>query len=110
MAVVLETSDPRYEPEIVGIAQYFRDPDTDFADVGFIVKDTWQGKGLGRILVEEMIRLARENGIKGLTADVLASNQAMLHLFEQTGLDVRTDTESGVVLVEIHFEESPVTA
>ncbi len=109
MAVVLETSDPRYEPEIVGIAQYFRDPETDFADVGFIVKDTWQGKGLGRILVEEMIRLARENGIKGLTADVLANNQAMLHLFEQTGLDVRTETESGVVLVEIHFEESPVT-
>jgi len=110
MAIVLETSDPRYEPEIVGIAQYFRDPHTDFADVGFIVKDVWQGKGLGRILVEEMIRLARENGIKGLTADVLASNQAMLHLFEQTGLDVRTDTESGVVLVEIHFGESPVTA
>jgi acyl-CoA hydrolase/RimJ/RimL family protein N-acetyltransferase len=109
MAIVLETSDPRYEPEIVGIAQYFRDPDTDFADVGFIVKDTWQGKGLGRILVEEMIRLARVNGIKGLTADVLANNQAMLHLFEQTGLDVRTDTESGVVLVEIHFEESAVT-
>jgi acyl-CoA hydrolase/RimJ/RimL family protein N-acetyltransferase len=109
MAIVLETSDPRYEPEIVGIAQYFRDPDTDFADVGFIVKDTWQGKGLGRILVEEMIRLARVNGIKGLTADVLANNQAMLHLFEQTGLDVRTETESGVVLVEIHFEESAVT-
>ncbi len=109
MAIVLETSDPRYEPEIVGIAQYFRDPETDFADVGFIVKDTWQGKGLGSILVEEMIRLARQNGIKGLTADVFAGNQSMLHLFQKTGLDVRTDTESGVVLVEIHFEESGVT-
>jgi len=109
MAIVLETSDPRYEPEIVGIAQYFRDPETDFADVGFIVKDTWQGKGLGSILVEEMIRLARQNGIKGLTADVFAGNQSMLHLFQKTGLDVRTDTESGVVLVEIHFEGSGVT-
>jgi len=106
MAVVLETCDPRTEPEIVGIAQYFRDPHSNFADVGFIVRDSWQGKGLGRVLVEEMIRLAKLNGIKGLTADVLGSNQAMLHLFRASGHDVRTETESGVVLVEVHFDSA----
>lgn len=103
VAMVLETCDPRTEPEIVGIAQYFRDPVSNFADVGFIVRDTWQHKGLGRILVDEMIRLARERGIKGLTAEVLSMNHAMLRLFQSTGLDVRTEMESGVCLVEIHF-------
>ena len=110
MAVVLETSDPRFEPEIVGIAQYFRHPDTDYADVGFIVKDTWQGKGLGRILVDEMVRLAQLNGLKGLTADVLSTNAAMLHLFRETGHDVRVENEGGVALVEIHFREAAVPA
>ncbi len=110
MAVVLETSDPRFEPEIVGIAQYFRHPGTDYADVGFIVKDGWQGKGLGRILVQEMVRLAQLNGLKGLTADVLSTNQSMLHLFRETGHDVRVENEGGVALVEIHFTESGVTA
>jgi len=105
MAMVLETCDPVHEPEIVGIAQYFRDPETDFADVGFIVRDTWQGKGLGRILVEEMVRLAQANGMKGLTADVLASNNAMLHLFRELGHDVHTEMESGVCLVTIKFKE-----
>ena len=62
MAVVLETCDPRSSRRSSGIAQYFRHPDTDFADVGFIVRDSWQGKGLGRILVEEMVRLARSTG------------------------------------------------
>jgi acyl-CoA hydrolase/RimJ/RimL family protein N-acetyltransferase len=109
MAVVLETSDPRFEPEIVGIAQYFRHPDTDYADVGFIVKDAWQGKGLGRILVQEMVRLAQLNGLKGLTADVLSTNQSMLHLFRETGHDVRVENEGGVALVEIHFRETAVT-
>ncbi len=104
MAMVLETCDPQTEPEIVGIAQYFRDPISDFADVGFIVRDTWQGKGLGRILVEEMVRLTRSRGLRGLTADVLATNQAMLHLFRDTGLDMRTEMESGVCLVELHFD------
>jgi acyl-CoA hydrolase/GNAT superfamily N-acetyltransferase len=103
VALVLETCDPRTEPEIVGIAQYFRDPVSNFADVGFIVRDSWQHKGLGRILVDEMIRLARERGIKGLTAEVLSMNHAMLRLFQSTGLDVRTEMESGVCLVEIHF-------
>jgi acyl-CoA hydrolase/RimJ/RimL family protein N-acetyltransferase len=106
MAVVLETCDPLTEPEIVGIAQYFRDPHSNYADVGFIVRDAWQGKGLGRVLVEEMVSLARKNGIKGLTADVLATNQAMIHLFEQTGHEVQKEMEEGIYLVEVHFEDT----
>ncbi len=107
MAVVLETCDPQTEPEIVGIAQYFRDPISNYADVGFIVRDTWQKKGLGRILVESMVELARARGIKGLTADVLATNQAMLHLFRDTGLTMHSEMEGGVYLVELHFDEVP---
>jgi acyl-CoA hydrolase/GNAT superfamily N-acetyltransferase len=101
MAVVLATSDPRTEPRIVAIAQYFRQPGADSAEVGFIVEDAWQGKGLGRILVDEMIRLARQNGIRTLTANVLASNQSMLHLFRQAGVEMSTAMEGNVVRVEM---------
>lgn len=110
MAMVLETLDPLKEPEIVGIAQYFRDPETNFADVGFIVADAWQKKGLGRILVDEMIRLARERGISGMIADVLATNEAMLHLFRDSGLSVDVETEGGISLVEIRFDPEPEEA
>ena len=96
MAIVLETCDPRFEPEIVAVAQYFREPDTNLADVGFIVRDTWQGQGLGTILLEEMIRLARQRGVKGFTADVLATNQTMMHLFQRSGLKLKTQTRAGV--------------
>ena len=37
---------------------------------------------------------------------MLATNQAMLHLFRETGHDVRVETEGGVALVEIHFKEA----
>lgn len=103
MAVVLATSDPRTEPEIVAVAQYFRQPGADAAEVGFIVRDAWQGKGLGRVLVDEMIRLARQNGIRTLTADVLASNQAMLHLFREAAAEMRTAAEGNVVRVEMEL-------
>jgi acyl-CoA hydrolase/RimJ/RimL family protein N-acetyltransferase len=105
MAVVIETCDPRFEPEIVAVAQYFHEPKTNLADVGFIVRDLWQGQGLGRILVDEMVRLARLKGIQGFTADVLATNQSMLHLFHHSGLQVRSRTSGGVCRLTIPFDE-----
>jgi acyl-CoA hydrolase/GNAT superfamily N-acetyltransferase len=103
MAVVLETSDPKSEPEIVAVAQYFRRAPADSAEVGFIVKDSWQGQGLGRVLVDEMIRLARQAGLRALTADVLASNEAMLHLFRASGVSMSTASEGTVVRVEMEL-------
>jgi len=86
MAVVVETCEPGREPEIVAVAQYFVDVASQFADVAFLVRDEWQGKGIGRQLVSEMCTRARERGVKGFVADVSATNRAMLHLFQGTGL------------------------
>ena len=108
MAVILETCDPTREPEILAIGQYFRDPGADLADVGFIVRDDWHGRGLGRLLVKEVIRLARARGIHGLAADVLSTNKAMLHLLTDSGEQVGTRVEGGVTRIEIVFE--PVAA
>ena len=111
MAIVLETCDPRREPEIVGIAQYFLDRATGYADVGFIVADGWQGKGLGRVLVDEIVRLARGSGAAGLTADVLTTNGAMLSLLRRAGHQVQEDSRDGVSRLRIPFgpaEAAPV--
>jgi len=105
LAVVLETQDPHIEPEIVAVAQYFLDPATRFADVGFLVRDAWQGRGLGGILVDRMIRLARERLVRGFTADVLATNQAMLRLFQRSGLEVKSRLDGPVVRLVMPFGE-----
>jgi RimJ/RimL family protein N-acetyltransferase len=104
MAIVLETCDPQREPEIVAVAQYFREPATGYADVGFLVRDGWQGKGLGRIQLDEIVRLARARGVAGLTADVLATNGAMLALFRRTGLSVQSETQDGVCRLTMPFD------
>ncbi len=43
------------------------------------------------------MRLAKERGILGFTADVLASNKGMMRVFEKSGLSVeaRLDSVSG---------------
>jgi len=105
LGIALETCNTELEPEIVGVAHYFLDPATQLADVAFLVRDPWQGKGLGTILVEEMMSLARAREIDGFTADVLASNRAMLHLFHKAGLVVESVIEGEVCRLKMHWPE-----
>ena len=104
-ALVVETCTPGREPEIVAVAQYFLHPATGFADVAFLVRDALQGQGLGTTLVAALIDRARECGVKGFTADVLASNRHMLHLFQRSGLKIESEAEGEVFRLTMPFDE-----
>ena len=53
------------------------------ADVAFVVDENYQGLGIASFLFEMLIRVAREQGIRRFTADVIADNKAMLKVFEK---------------------------
>jgi RimJ/RimL family protein N-acetyltransferase len=55
------------------------------AEMAFIVVDTWQGRGIGSILMRHLIGIATNNGLKELTAEVLPDNTAMRKVFENFG-------------------------
>ncbi|WP_225640859.1 GNAT family N-acetyltransferase [Streptomyces werraensis] len=44
-------------------------------DIGVLVADPWQGMGIGKRLVAEGAKVARERSVALLTADVLHSNE-----------------------------------
>jgi GNAT superfamily N-acetyltransferase len=56
------------------------------AELAFVVEDAYQGKGLGRKLIEATIERAREEGFTRLVTDVLRSNHRMRHLARDYGL------------------------
>jgi len=47
--------------------------------------------------------VAREEGIRGFTADVLASNKAMLKVYEKSPFPVQTVLTSGIYELTIPF-------
>jgi GNAT superfamily N-acetyltransferase len=79
--------------EGLGVARYIRDPRRpDTAEAAVSVIDTWQGRGLGGMLLERLRARACEHGITRFTAELRADNRAMLRLFEHLGrTDVRRD-------------------
>lgn len=103
MAIVLETQEDGLEPEMIGIGRYHLDRATNFAEVAFLVRDAWQGKGLGTLLLRQLIRIARDKGIAGFTASVLATNRGMLHVFHRAGLEMTTRLEEGVYELTMTF-------
>ncbi len=71
-------------PVLIAVGRYHRNgPDSDSADCAFLVRDDWQGEGVGHYLVERLMKLAAVHGVNRFTADVLIENTAMLHLFHE---------------------------
>jgi RimJ/RimL family protein N-acetyltransferase len=88
---------------LVGLAQYGIHEESHTAEVAFVVRDDYQGQGIGTELLRYMTFLARKQGLLGFTAEVLVENKPMLHLFEKMGFDIDRRTESNVYELRMVF-------
>jgi acyl-CoA hydrolase/RimJ/RimL family protein N-acetyltransferase len=100
---ILALTGPRGQEEALGMAHYSRDPAAGMADVAFLVGDTYQNRGLGSRMLEQLTRIARVNGIPGFTADVLVDNSPMLKVLHKLGPQMKTTMSEGVYHLEIPF-------
>ena len=94
--------------EIVGVGRYGIEEGTHTANVAFAVRDDYQNKGVGRELLSNLTYLAKRRGFLGFTAEVLADNKPMLHLFrefEKKGFDIEKRIEAGVFYFRIGFRD-----
>ncbi|MFH0785601.1 MAG: GNAT family N-acetyltransferase [Pseudomonadota bacterium] len=66
------------EDVVIGDMQLHRFVDLENAEFSLTVADTWQGLGIGRILMDYCIAVARDVGIKTLWMDVIKDNWRMI--------------------------------
>jgi len=100
MSIIACSGDPEAET-IVGGASYTLGPAGKTADAAFVVEDRQQGRGIGRLLLEHLMDIARRKGVPEFTADVLTTNAAMKHLFESVGGEQVGDVEEGIASYRI---------
>ena len=90
---------------IIAEGRYSRKPHNSLADTAFVVDEEFTGKGIASLLLEMLIRYAREQGITGFSADVLCDNKSMLKVYEKLPFAVQSRLEYGVYHLTINFSE-----
>ncbi len=93
--------------DIVAIAQYDREPESEEAEVGFVVDDSYHGRGLSSLLLERLAAEARHYGIKRFVAQTLWENQAMRDVLRDAGFAPQSSHDADVVTVVLDISPSP---
>ncbi|MFA5179985.1 MAG: GNAT family N-acetyltransferase [Syntrophales bacterium] len=104
MAIVAMVGDEDNQ-EIAGVGRYFIDESKHSAEVAFAVRDEHHKKGIGTELLAYLTYLAKRQGLLGFTADVLADNKPMLHVFENGGFDIVKHNIAGIYEMTMSFKE-----
>ena len=80
--------------EIVAIGSY-ADDGGNRAEVAFVVREDYQGKGISSQMLVQLETIARENGFKGFTATVLKENKPMIRVFEKRYPNLKQNNMGG---------------
>jgi GNAT superfamily N-acetyltransferase len=96
--------------DLVAVARYEGRPGDRSAELAVVVDDALQHQGVGRLMLERLVDVAREAGIESLVADVLAGNAAMLALLRTLGLPRRTETDGDTVTVLVDLSPAELPA
>ncbi|MDY6958907.1 MAG: GNAT family N-acetyltransferase, partial [Halobacteriota archaeon] len=89
--------------DIIAVGSYNVDEKTNMAEVAFVIHDDWQNKGIGTFILDYLIKIAKENGIAGFTANVLGTNRRMLHVFHNTGYNIDSKFDYGNYEISFRF-------
>ncbi len=91
------------ENRIIAEARYVKNTDNMLADIAFIVDEAYSGKGIATFMFLKLIEIARNRGIRGFTADVLATNTPSMKVFEKSPYPLKATMRAGVYEIEIPF-------
>jgi len=101
---IVGTVPESFGEDIIAVGSYYLDPKTNMAEVAFVVRDDWQNRGIGTFLLRYLIRIARRNGIRGFTAEVLKENKAMQAVFNKSNCKLTTRFTGNVISYQMAFE------
>jgi acetyltransferase len=101
MVFIASARDSRGYGETLGVVHAVADSDNAQAELAIVVRPDLKGRGLGRILIEKMIRYCRQKGTGELVGEILAENRAMRHLAERLGFRISRVTEDETVHIRL---------
>lgn len=90
--------------EVVGIGEYRITEKSVMADIALTVRDDYQNMGIGRELFNYLTEIAKNAGILGFTAEVLADNTSVSRMSERMGIKFEKEISHGITKLSMLFE------
>ena len=103
--VILATIEHEGAEIVIGVGQYVMLEGTLTAQVALVIRDDYQGQGLGSELLSYLANIAQKQGLSGFTAEILPDNKHVMHLLEKTGHINSKKFSAGVYMIELSFQE-----
>ena len=82
---------------LIGVARFVLATDGASCEFALVIADVWQGRGIGRRLMEKLISVARVRGLSRMYGEVLATNRGMLALSRKLGFTLGRSPDDATV-------------
>ena len=82
---------------LIGVARYVLETEGRACEFALVIADAWQGRGIGRRMMEKLIAIARVRGLESIYGDVLSTNRPMLDFCRKLGFKLGRNPEDPTV-------------
>lgn len=94
-------SGPKAAPQIIGIGRLSKEHLLNEGEFALVVSDAWQGRGLGRQLLELLVQVARDENLTRLFGHILVGNREMQRLCRALGFVLHHPTGDSECVAEL---------
>jgi GNAT superfamily N-acetyltransferase len=117
LAFVAELATPGADTSyVLGVTRLVRLEDPAMAEGGVAVIDEMQRRGLGRLLLRELVRAAHERDVTTFVCHVLPSNEPVKTMLQEVDAQATPHLRDGLLVYELRlaevlpeaYEESPI--
>lgn len=101
IALIAERTVHGQHPEILAVARLKRFRSTSDAEFAIVVRDDFQGKGIGKELLRRLLDVARQEGVRRVVAEIHVENTVMQRICEKLGFKLQRSMGDPTVSAEI---------
>jgi acetyltransferase len=100
MALVVESKKPDGSSEIIAVGRLSKQHGRNEAELAALVRDEFQGKGLGTELYRRLLQVAQDERIGKVVSTMLGENREMRRVCEKLGFGIKEELEDNMVKAE----------
>jgi acetyltransferase len=110
MAFIATRQRAQGDSETLGVARAIADPDNLRAEFAIIVRSDLKGRGLGAILLQQLIAYCRARGTRELVGESLTHNTRLFGLARRLGFVIHPAPDGGTMLLRLDLSSRTGTA